>query len=237
MLYVGITRAQQVLIMSARRFEGAHSKWLKRADWALKKLAVPVKNGMRTYGKYPKLAKGATKVTPDPQPEEQDPTLLEPAPGTKHQVGFQNPTPGVASRRGSLLHSLLALRLSNIDDPTTLRRLLAVSKNEYTELSCLADGILNTSTEFGALVDRSAKCEVELPLISASGQELRADCLLETADETWILDFKTGLSSQDNQENQQQLQDYVAVIQANTNGRKVYAALVGLDGKLTRLAS
>ncbi len=232
LLYVAATRAKSLLVVSAREYTRTPSQlWGNDVAAAMARLGAGAwGEGGMSYGS-PGPA-GEAEVASGTDVPEAGTEPLEPYRGGE-PVGSMSPRISVKARRGTLLHNLLAMRLSGIGDGALLRRMLAVGEREFAELSAETNRILDPAGGFGGLLGRADSVEAEVPL-SAGDVQMRIDCLLREGDVAWVVDFKTG-SSVGTDEHAAQLKGYAEFLRADGRFGSVRAALVDVDGALTEV--
>lgn len=232
LLYVAATRAKALLVVSAREYSRTPSQlWGNEIAAAMERLGAEAwGEGGLAYGTPGTAAEAGD--SPGSAAEVEDSEPLEAYSGGE-PVGSMSPRISVKARRGTLLHNLLAMRLSGIGDGALLRRVLAVGEREFAELSAEASRILDPEGGFGGLLGRADSVEAEVPLSSEGGQ-MRIDCLLREGDVAWVVDFKTG-ASVGTDEHVAQLKGYAEFLRADGRFGTVRAALVDGDGALTEV--
>lgn len=233
LLYVASTRAKSLLLVSSREYSRTPSQL-----WGRDVAAAMARLGAKAWGE-----RGLAYGTPGPAGEadgaeadgaEADGAEPLEAYGGGEPVGSMSPRISVKARRGTLLHNLLAMRLSGIEDEALLRRVLAVGGREFAELSAEAGRMLDPEGGFGALLGRADSVEAEVPL-SAGDVQMRIDCLLREGGVAWVIDFKTG-ASVGTDEHVAQLRGYAEFLRADGRFGSVRAALVDGDGALTEVS-
>lgn len=186
LLYVGMTRASQALVLSATHGTRKGFDWHSRVSAAMQKMgAVHDSRARLLYGKS--LA-GGEHLPPAaanaPHAADTEPVLK--------RSGKPYIEAAAALRRGEQLHKLMALLLSGVDDSSTHRAVLGLSPAGQVGLRAVADRMLNCA-EFAALRKKALSIRTEYPV--SNGREVRRiDCLLDTGAEKWIIDFKSGFA-------------------------------------------
>ena len=232
MLYVAMTRAQNILIVSGREQQrrAANVRWRESVHTAMKKALggkVEQEGGWLAYrkGKPPNVKKPLKEAEGASEPLRE----LRPIAFQEEKIGTDEVHATIHTRHGELLHNLVALSLAGVDSETA-RRFLAVDRKEFAQLRETSRRMTGPDSPTGKLIARSTYLRTEMQLIDAAGTRLRVDCYLETENEAWVIDFKTG--SLANKKYVKQLQGYMEILKARAGKRRMRAALVGVDGAM-----
>ena len=206
LLYVAVTRAKQVLIVSGSQRGGEAETWYSRIRHtvlSLNQTTHDEDDGTRA------LAYGAALASPTPRASDAlpltpaatpDPRMTQPMPTGKRIV-----TPaGAGLRYGTQFHRVIdRLATETVTatgtgvDAAALRRELALPQTEFDALwrdALLVLGDPQYRRYFDGTQLRRAANEVQL--VTEAGENLRIDRLVEFDDngdrEVWVLDYKTG---------------------------------------------
>jgi ATP-dependent helicase/nuclease subunit A len=244
LLYVAMTRARQALLVSG---SGAllDGVWYQRIAAVL---AEPLENPLaqlvddaamphdtqhctQQAGASP-LSKAPAVSVLSPQSCVVDERLCKALP-----VGARRPVMNDAQRYGIWLHGLMEHLpgSAEIDDvfKGALQRKLNIPSGRMGALWQHALDLLNNpalTRFFDARQYLAASNEVAY--VNAGGQLRRMDRLVEFDDEVWVLDYKTGVSSQDYLA---QLEEYRTAMRAIHPHKAVRCALIFADGKLAEV--
>ena len=233
MLYVALTRAKNNLIVSIRQCRKTPPiLWGGEVEKCLEKLGAENQNGFLTYDGN--LIVGAGKEAIKKVPTTEPPWEL-----FKHKSvttdSEQTREMNMAANQGLLFHNLIALLIKGVTDADLQKYFLTINEQELRDLKNDVNKVLDPKTEFAKLLHAAKTVECELPIIDEEGNRLRIDCYIDTGDELWVLDYKTG-ENVSLYEYFHQLQTYVDVVSVNEPKKKINAALVDSDGSLTMLA-
>ena len=224
LLYVAMTRAKQVLLVSG-------SGKLIEGSWFQRIAEVAVRQENPLSGKP--LLTDSTAVAAASTPEI-DVRLCQILP-----VGTRKPVMNDAQRYGVWLHGLMEF-LPDAPDvgdelQALLQRKLNIPAEQMPALWQHALDLLNAPglvRFFDAQLHQAAANEVAY--VNAAGQLRRIDRLVEFADEVWVLDYKTGENIA-TQSYSAQLEEYRAAMQAIHPNKVVRCALILADGKLAEV--
>ncbi|NNM69347.1 MAG: UvrD-helicase domain-containing protein [Gallionella sp.] len=225
LLYVAMTRAKQVLLVSGSgalipgtwydRIANAHTE---QADNPLlsERMSAQVR------------AKSSASFATDPR-------LTQPLP-----TGARKAVMTDAQRRGIWLHALLQhLTASTASGAENEREVLqqrcGIPASEMDVLWQQAQHLLaapQLRRFFDARQYHSASNE--MPYVNAAGELKRIDRLVEFDDEVWVLDYKLG-SSEEPSRHQAQLREYQAAMRSVYAGKTVRCALLFADGKFSEI--
>ncbi|CAH1903670.1 DNA helicase [Candidatus Nitrotoga sp. HW29] len=240
LLYVAMTRAKQALLVSGNG-ELKETSWYGRISAAVEEGDNPLSIAVDS----------CTSVLPDVATEI-DAALLRSLP-----TGQRAMRANAAQRQGILLHTLLQhLSASSPVLPRTSGPLTAqsIKKKEITDKTALQlqFGVSSSDMElpwqqaqyllalpalqrfFDPQQYRGA-CN-EMSYVNARGELRRIDRLVEFDDEVWVLDYKTGVSS-DFMSHSMQMQEYRVAMQAVYAGKIVRCALLYSDGMLCEIST
>jgi len=233
LLYVAMTRAQQYLIVS-----GSEARTAQRASWYARLAGVVEPNGDlipldRARFDPPSLAMIAPATSIDAERR-----LLASAPvcGQRTQ---EIETP--ALRHGTLLHRLLEQLAppAATQDKTRLRRDWGMNEDVFETLWREAQAILAAPHLIRFFDPRHyRRAWNELPFLTANGDFLRIDRLVEFDNEIWVLDYKSTEAAtqatlvQAARPHRAQLKNYVAAMQALFPGKQMYGGLIFKGGLL-----
>jgi len=244
LLYVAMTRAQQVLIVSGNsKGEGKEEK--KKAPSWFDRIAAAVGNQAASVGWVSPAGRNPTS---------EDATygnvgLRDEAANPTYELPPFTPTGKRAARntaeqqRGIWLHALLQHLTDHSPRPMgeglgereILQQRLAIPSTEMESLWQQAQHLL-TSPQLARFFDAQqyrAACN-EMPYINASGEVKRIDRLVEFDEEVWVLDYKLA-DSEDAARYRAQMQEYQTAMQSVYAGKKVRCALVFADGALSEI--
>ncbi|CAH1086734.1 UvrD-helicase domain-containing protein [Candidatus Nitrotoga sp. 1052] len=238
LLYVAMTRAKQALLVSGNG-ELKETSWYGRISAAVEEgdnpLLIAVDN--------------LAYVLPEVDTEI-DAALLRPLP-----TGQRAMRSTAAQRQGILLHTLLQhLSASSPALPGTSVLLTAdgIKKREMTDKAALQLQFDISSGDMESLwqqaqhlltlpalqrfFDPQHYCGAcnEMSYVNARGELRRIDRLVEFDDEVWVLDYKTGATS-DSMLHSVQMQEYRVAMQAVYAGKIVRCALLFSDGTLCEI--
>ena len=225
LLYVAMTRAKQVLLVSG---SGAPipGTWYDRIAHAYTEQAANplLSEHANTQGRAEIPASLAA-----------DPRLNQPLP-----TGARKAVMTDAQRRGIWLHALLQhLTVSSAPGAESEREVLqqrcGIPTSEMDALWQQAQHLLaapQLRRFFDARQYRSASNE--MPYVNAAGELKRIDRLVEFDDEVWVLDYKLG-SSEEPSRHRAQMREYQAAMQSVYAGKTVRCALLFADGVLNEM--
>ena len=230
LLYVAMTRAQQVFVASGSETSDRGESWYARISGAL-----------GTDGAQKDLSQVAEVDTAPAA----SPPSAEDASGADwiHRplhVGTRSEDPVDPRRRkGTLVHAVLerCVPPSNSGDPDALRQMLGVSDSEFDSLWKAARSIIDEPS-LSRFFDPGQYLQAfnELPYVSAEGELRRIDRVVEFEDEIWALDYKTGDVVRDEdvamaaRPHLMQLQRYRAALTELVPDKPVRSALIFAGG-------
>ena len=225
LLYVAMTRAKQILLVSG-------SGKLLEDSWYAR---VAAAQGERVDA--PLLAASANTATvSEPSVATSiDARLTLALPTGTRKVVMTEP-----QRRGVWLHALLQ-HLAATDDTTqetervALQSRIGIPATEMDALWLQAQQLL-TAPSLARYFDANqylSACN-EMPYVNSKGELKRIDRLVEFDDEVWVLDYKLGESA-DVSRHHAQMQEYKDAMQSVYTGKQVRCALLFGDGSLSEL--
>jgi ATP-dependent helicase/nuclease subunit A len=186
LLYVAMTRAQQVLIVSGCDAQERGESWYARIEQALDTRAAA-----STIPMTPEPGFSAIESAPPESELEGFSALQIPLDVGQRDDDLRDPR----RRSGTLVHALLekCVAPSAMDNRDLLRRTLNVSEAEFDALWRSARSIIeepSLSRFFNP--DQYLHAFNELAYVSADGELRRIDRVVEFPEEIWVLDYKTG---------------------------------------------
>ena len=233
LLYVAMTRAQQYLMVS-----GSEAKNSQCPSWYARLASVIAPNSDLTPPDQTPVApasatSGTTPIILDPIP-----ALPEYGPACGHRAQIIETT---AMRHGTLLHRLLEQLAppALVKDKARLRQEWGVAEDSFDTLWREAHVILQAShlTRFfdPAHYHRAWN---ELPFLTANGDFLRIDRLVEFETEIWVLDYKSTESASEAtlkeaaRPHQAQLKNYLAAMRTLFPGKQMKGGVIFKGGLL-----
>jgi ATP-dependent helicase/nuclease subunit A len=224
LLYVAMTRAQQVLIVSGSSKGEDKEEKKKSPSWYDRIAAV--------VGDEPNpLLKAAASAKEVPLKGELN-VVLPPIIATGKRAARNT----AQQQRGIWLHALLQhLADGKVADERELQQRLAIPSAEMESLWQQAQHLL-TSPQLARFFDvqQYRNASNEMPYINAKEELKRIDRLVEFDNEVWVLDYKLG-DSEDTARHRAQMQEYRAAMQTVYAGKTVRCALVFADGVLSEI--
>ena len=238
LLYVAMTRAQQVLIVSGSESRNGAGSWHARLrDAVLRAGGVEDAGGRVIYGDGLEAGlAAAVESRPDRDALRIDARLLQPM-----AVGARvTAVASAGTHYGTCFHLFMERLTSGGSVDDGLRAELGLTVRDFETLRSQAQALIGRS-ELARYFDpsRYVSAANEVPFIDAAGKMKRIDRLVELADEVWVLDYKTGTMTADSrlQETYRlQLADYREAVRALYPGKKVRAMLLYADGQQAALA-
>ncbi len=238
LLYVAMTRAQQYLIVSGAE----ETRTTQRASWYARLAGVIEPNGDlppldRAPIDPPSLVTTAPVIS-----IEAERRLLASAPACGQRIP-EIETP--AMRHGTLLHRLLEQLAppAATKDKALLRRDWAMNQDTFETLWREAQAILAAPHLIRFFDPRHyRRAWNELPFLTANGDFLRIDRLVEFENEMWVLDYKSTETATDAtliqaaQPHRAQLRNYMAAMQALFPGKQMHGGLIFKGGSLFEIA-
>ncbi len=232
LLYVAMTRAKQILMVSGSGELVANSWYERITDVHVDKASpfdavVDVRKIPASIADHPLHSGEDARL---------DPRLTQPLPTGKRKAVLSE-----AQRRGIWLHSLMqyiaptdvSLTLSQTD----LQRKLNIPADAFDALWQNAQRLL-TAPDLACYFEPrhyQSACN-EMSYVNAQGELKRIDRLVEFVDEVWVLDYKLS-EQQDDARHQAQMQEYQTAMRSVYAGKRVRCALLYADGTLHELDS
>ncbi len=231
LLYVAMTRAKQVLLISGSGALIADT-WYERVANAHTKITA---NPLLDLSFPRKRESSQSELDSRFRGSDDLDLLRKPLP-----TGTRKPVMNEPQRRGIWLHALLQhLAASSTTARETERAVLQQRLNipaaEMETLWQHAQHLLaapHLARFFDANQYRSASNE--MPYVNAQGELKRIDRLVEFDDEVWVLDYKLT-DNQDVTRHHAQMHEYQAAMQSVYVGKPVRCALLFADGVLSEL--
>jgi ATP-dependent helicase/nuclease subunit A len=232
LLYVAMTRAQQVFIASGSETIDRGESWYAKLSYALD-TSVDASN-------LPQASEAET-VTSPASPLVQDGSRFE---SLRKPLNVGMRTGDLVDprrRQGTLVHALMEKCVPPADtsDRDFLRQTLGVSDSEFDSLWKAARRIIDEPS-LAHFFDASQYLRAfkELPYVSADGELRRIDRVVEFDKEVWVLDYKTGDPARVDdlataaRPYLGQLESYRAAISELFPEKRVRSALIFADGLL-----
>jgi ATP-dependent helicase/nuclease subunit A len=230
LLYVAMTRAQQYLIVS-----GSASSKTQDSSWYTRLAAVlDAGDDLTPPDCAPLDAAPLETGTPAVTPIAELPAAI--ACGQRTTV-FETP----AMRHGTLLHRLLEQLAppAPAKDKALLQQEWGIATQTFDTLWREAQAILN-APHLARFFDPAQyrRAWNELPYLSAGGDLLRIDRLVEFEHEIWVLDYKStesasaGNLAQAAQPHRAQLENYMAAMQSLFSGKQMKGGVIFKGGLL-----
>lgn len=229
LLYVAMTRAQQYLIVS-----GSESSTAQNPSW---------------YARIAKVLEPNNDLTPPDQMPADAPSVAKPI-ANLHTEPPQLPasipcgqraqiveTP--AMRHGTLLHRLLEQLTppAPAKNKARLQQEWSIAPESFETLWREAQAILNAPTLLRFFDPAHySRAWNELPYLSAKGDFLRIDRLVEFENEIWVLDYKSTESpneatlSQAAKPHRAQLKNYMGAMQTLFSGKQIKGGVIFKGG-------
>jgi ATP-dependent helicase/nuclease subunit A len=233
LLYVALTRARQVLIVSGIGTADDGESWYG-------KLAAAVH---LSGNQAPSPALDVPPVSDVPSAPPLSRTDSAPAPvQMPMNIGMRTDDLVDPRRRhGTLVHALLeqVVPPASVTDRAFLRRVLGVSAAEFDALWDAVQSIV-TAPSLSRFFDpgRYQRAINELSYVSENGELRRIDRVVEFSDDIWVLDYKTSdVADQDDLEAaarpyRKQLDEYCAAVSKLMPGKTVKSGLIFSGGEL-----
>ena len=233
-LYVALTRAKQVLLISAKSSKQKTLEWhqiIVDALVRLNKFTTDETTNEKIYEHKSKFPKADSNIKE--KSKKQTLTQLPKVDLPKRRIGFEQPVETLAAVHGQLLHDMLVLLLTGIEDDATLARWLAIENSKLVKLKQQALQILKTK-KLQKLLSKASKVELEIP-VKNKEQIQRIDCLIETDQCVWIIDFKSATAPQEEESYHEQLAGYKDALVASGESRPIKLALIGGTGDFVEI--
>ena len=220
LLYVAMTRAKQALLVSGNG-EAAETSWYGRIAQVV------------GQGSNPLLAAvGSVAPVQEKLSIAVDAALLRPLPTGQHV-----PRTTAEQRRGTWLHALLQHLTppNSIADKVALQAQCGIPSGEMDGLWQQAQALL-AQAPLQRFFDPQhyLSANNEMPYVNAAGELKRIDRLVEFDDEVWVLDYKTGETSNP-APYRTQMAEYRSAMQTVYAGKTVRCALLFADGVLSEI--
>lgn len=228
LLYVAMTRAQQVFIASGSETLDQSQGWYA--------MIARSQDASGDYAPLQILDERADSLLPRSHRPRQGIDALR----RRLHIGTRtNDLVDPQRRRGTLVHAVLEACVppSDVSDRDFLRRSLGVSDAEFNEIWKLSRSIIDEPS-LSRFFDpvQYLRASNELPYVSADGELRRVDRIVEFPDEVWVLDYKTGDTVDENnlaaaaKPYLNQLESYRAAISELIPGKPVKSALIFSGG-------
>jgi ATP-dependent helicase/nuclease subunit A len=220
LLYVAMTRACQVLIVSGSGGRDAPDSWYGR----LSAVAEPLQADVGEPAPAPPGAGGAKRSFVEFRPE--------PLPTGRRVRAIESD----AIRMGKAWHALLE-RATEADwvPPERIGSDFALDQDQVREVLEAARRV-TVSPALERFFAPAVAGWNELELIDASGDSLRIDRLVELPESIWILDYKWRCTASERAGYERQLARYAAAVASVRPGCTIRTALVLADGSLIETA-
>jgi ATP-dependent helicase/nuclease subunit A len=218
LMYVAMTRACQVLIVSGSGGRGGSDSWYRRLAAAT---GQPEAAASQPAPAPVAAAGGAKRSFVEFRPQ--------PLP-TGRRTGTRESD---AIRMGKAWHWLLerATEADWVPRPERIGVDFALDREQVREVIEAARRV-TASPALECFFGPQVAAWNELELIDASGDSLRIDRLVELSDSIWILDYKWRCTPPEREGYERQLARYAAAVASLRPGRRIRAALVISDGSL-----
>ena len=236
LLYVAMTRARQLLVVSGAETRSKGMTWYARVQAGV--LAAggrTLADGRVLYGALPEAdtypVEGSS-VSPDAVPG----TLI-----TRLAIGVrEDDTGNTGTRYGVAFHRVMEKLTTGAPLDDALRRTLGLRPAEWTALVEQAHQLVarpDLQRYFDAT--RYGRATNEVPYADATGAVRRIDRLVEFDDEVWVLDYKTGSSDLPAtlaEAYREQLGAYCAAAATLFPGKRVQGLLIFTDGACVKIS-
>jgi len=234
LLYVAMTRAQQYLIVSGSgTSKEQDSNWYARLS-----NIIAVGDDLTPPDSAPVDATAQHDITPA-APSIELPVAI--ACGQRSQI-FETP----AMRHGTLLHRLLEQLAppAPAKDKVLLQQEWGITPQSFDTLWREAQAILN-APQLARFFDPThyRRAWNELPYLTANGDLLRIDRLVEFEQEIWVLDYKSTESAsaaelaQAAQPHRAQLKNYMVAMQSLFSGKQMKGGVIFKGGLFFEISS
>ena len=223
LMYVAMTRARQVLIVSGSGKGSATETWYQRLQSAVatSQASLAKAPSFKPEGKPEGKSEGHPRSFAEFRPQ--------PLPTGQRLHGTESD----AIRVGKAWHALLQ-RASEPDWEPQAQRIgadFSLSQAQVREVFEAARRVTG-SAQLALFFGPSVAAWNELELVDASGESLRIDRLVELDDAIWILDYKWRCLDSEREGYRRQLARYAAAVGSLRPARPVRTALVLSDGSL-----
>ncbi|MEQ1774818.1 MAG: UvrD-helicase domain-containing protein [Burkholderiales bacterium] len=235
LLYVAMTRAKQVLIVSGSQKKGSAETWYSRIRRAAVQLSGAEEDASRMIALGETLVHGAQASSS--APEDAAVPQADPRMTRRMPVGSRTATPGGAGLRyGTQFHCLMdRLTAAYTPEPDALRRELSLPRDVFDAMWRDAQQLLNTP-DFRRYFDPAlyANAANEVSFVTDKGETPRIDRLVEFADDVCVIDYKTGaLSGVDERllaEYRAQVEAYCRHVARVFPAKRVYGLIIFAGG-------
>ena len=227
LLYVAITRAKQVLLVSGNGKSMDTEQKKSALSWydRIAQTISPAENPLLQKTGYNSVVKQQAIVKIDLALQRALPT------------GKRAATETIEQRRGTWLHALLQQLTTPeiVADQAVLQTKCAIPADEIAALWQQANALL-AQPELQRFFDTSQyqNASNEMPYVNAQGELKRIDRLVEFDSEVWVLDYKTS-ANHDTAPYRVQMAEYRSAMQSVYTGKKVCCALLFTDGTLSEV--
>ena len=230
LLYVAMTRARQLLVVSGAETRSNGATWYARVQAGV--LAAggrTLADGRVVHGAMPAAGAGTDSARPDGHDE------VSAALTTRLAVGArQEDTGNAGTRYGVAFHRVMERLTTGGAVDESLRRMLGLRPAEYATVVDEARRLIGRP-ELQRYFDatRYGRATNEVPYADATGAVRRIDRLVEFDDEVWVLDYKTGSSELPATlaaDYRRQLREYCTAAAALFPEKRVQGMLVFTDG-------
>jgi ATP-dependent helicase/nuclease subunit A len=227
LLYVAITRAKQVLLVSGNGKSVDTEQKKSALSWydRISQTILPAENSM--------LQKTASGTVVNQRNTMQIDKALQRALST----GKRAATETIEQRRGTWLHALLQqlTTAGMVADQAYLQVQCGVPAHEMDALWKQAHALL-AQPKLQRFFDtrQYQNANNEMPYVNAQGELKRIDRLVEFDSEVWVLDYKTS-TSHETAPYRAQMAEYRSAMQSVYAGKKVCCALLFTDGTLCEM--
>jgi ATP-dependent helicase/nuclease subunit A len=229
LLYVAMTRAQQVLIVSGNSKGEDKEEKKKAPSWYDRIAAVVSEQPNSLLAPTPSPIGGGLGWGNDvgeAATVELPPTIA---------IGKRIARNSVQQQRGIWLHALLQHLTEGIADKSDLQQRLAISAAEIDSLWQQAQHLI-TLPQLARFFDvrQYRTASNEMPYINSKGELKRIDRLVEFDEEVWVLDYKLG-DAEDAARYRAQMQEYRAAVQSVYAGKRIHCALLFAGGTMSEI--
>ena len=242
LLYVAMTRAQQVLIVSGSENQKQKGSWYEKVRAAVRAaegapggeddMSAAVMHGDDLAGPRPP-AKADLQGERAGESRPVDPRLADPLPsGTRSPLIARR-----AARYGTQFHALMErLTGGGPAERAAVQRELGLSEREFAPLWEQAQRVLAVP-ELARFFDPAQfrRAANEVSYLIETGEMRRVDRLVEFEDGMWVLDYKTGDAVSAGpllDEYRAQVAEYCAAMRRLYSRQKVSGAIVFADGEV-----
>ena len=247
LLYVAMTRAQQVLIVSGNSNGKSKQEKKNRLSWYDRIAMSTSHQGPTAIQPVEKNTCNATNplYCPPSLDNELPDSCWRGQEGTVSSkimlpaiipTGILTPRNSIQQQRGIWLHAMLQqITECRGSDKHELQHSLSIPLTEISSLWQQAQHLLS-SPELARFFDPlqyQTACN-EMPYIDSSGKLKRIDRLVEFINEVWVLDYKLS-ESDESDRYKSQMEEYRTAMQTVYSGKTVHCALIFVNGTLKEL--